>query len=144
MRQHDQMETLLRSLAVSRSQVSREMDLQELGRVVRQHFRLEEEFLLPAAANRASPSLVETSHREHGRVRGLLEALESRVVELPFEERRRRLEDAVVGYLGEEEGDLFPELKQLFEVEELETMGARMEEALGAVGIEPTDPVEAH
>ena len=126
MQQHDQIEALLKRLAAP-ADSQREEALRELGALLRQHLRIEEELFYPAIEERGTRTLVDASYGEHRIALERLEALELASSDSPFEERARELQDAVVQHASDEEIDLFPEVKTLFDREELEAMATRMQ-----------------
>ncbi|MFN7132158.1 MAG: hemerythrin domain-containing protein [Myxococcales bacterium] len=130
LRQHDEIEALLKNLAKSDEEGprARQEYLRLLTIALHAHLYIEEEIFYPAIAEQGVPALVERSYREHERCRELLNALKDASPE-QFMDRLRALEDAVVQHAGDEEVDLFPEVKSLFGGAELEELGARLEEA---------------
>lgn len=132
LRQHDEIEALLRNLALAdqEGRGARDEYLQQLTVKLHAHLQVEEEILYPAIAEQGSPALVEPSIREHEQIRELLGALrEAGQGGAEWMERLRALEDAFVQHAGDEEVDLFPEVKGLFGNQDLDDLGVRMQES---------------
>ncbi len=129
--QHDEIEALLRNLvkADEEGPGAREEYLRLLTVKLLAHLQIEEEIFYPAIAEQGSPALVEGSIREHEQVRELLSALREARFGEGWMAKLRALEDAFIQHAGDEEVDLFPEVKGLFGGQDLEELGLRLQDS---------------
>ncbi|MEX2546779.1 MAG: hemerythrin domain-containing protein [Chloroflexota bacterium] len=94
------------------------------------HERIEEEVLYPALRdNPKSEEIAYEAYEEHHVVDTILEELETTPTDSPewlakFTVAKENLEH----HIEEEEGELFPKARQILSDDQLERMGARMEE----------------
>lgn len=134
MGQHDRMEALLADLrqAAGRGDEVRREALQGLAREVRRHFEIEERLFYPAIGPRlilvdAARFLEE--HRQVGELVDRLEAAAGGAGSDP-EKACELLHDALVAHVGDEEIELFPEVKRRFDIDELDALGEQIERAM--------------
>ncbi|MBI5545572.1 MAG: hemerythrin domain-containing protein [Deltaproteobacteria bacterium] len=133
MAQHDRVEGLLVDLQQSgeRGDDARLAALRAFARALRRHLEAEERFFYPAIAPKLI--LVEAASflEEHAEVRAKLERLEG-VGPQGSEEFTRAweaLHGALVRHVGDEEIELFPEVKRRFAVDDLDALGEQISQA---------------
>jgi hemerythrin superfamily protein len=129
MHQHDRVEGLVTDLsqAGERSPEARQELLRELGRELRSHLELEERYFYPLIAPRLILASADTFLEEHRRLRELFETLETEGPGPELPKRIQAVRDMVLRHLGDEEVELFQEVKRRFSVDELDELGERLE-----------------
>ena len=145
MLQHDRVEGLLVDLAQSGAGEARELALETMARGLERHFELEESRFYSAIAPRLVLVTAERFLGEHAQIRELLRGLSAEPHGPMFAEQLEALHDAVVQHVGDEEIDLFPEVKRRFGVDELDAIGEEIErlvegEVPPPAGDEPLSP----
>jgi len=128
--QHDRVEGLVVELAQATERESREQALEALARQVERHFDLEEAHFYSVIAPRLVLVSADRFLREHTRIRGLVRELRGEPPGLRFAELLETLHDELVQHVGDEEIDLFPEVKRRFSVDELDAIGSAIERSL--------------
>ncbi len=136
--QHDRLEGLLVDLreAAEKGDAARRSALAEFLREARVHFRAEESEFYPVIAPRlilveAAPLLA-----EHASLMARLDRLEAtgEAGGPDFDRAWEVLHDALVQHVGDEEIELFTEVRRRFDVDELDALGERIERWLPEEG----------
>jgi hemerythrin superfamily protein len=128
--------------AGSRQQIARQI-CQELAA----HATVEEELFYPAvdakatAEDEKAEDLVKEADEEHRVVKALVAEVESMdESEDHFNAKMKVLKDVVEHHVEEEEGDLMPKAKKLLTSDELEEIGARVEDRKEELKAEAAEP----
>lgn len=133
MAHHDRIEALLVDLRQAAAQGSdaRNAALQSLTRLLRRHLEIEESIFYPAVSPRLILVGAARFLHEHGGLRELLERLEASTAPggPDFERAYEALHEVLVAHVGDEEVELFPEVKRRFSVDELDDLGLQIERA---------------
>ena len=97
------------------------------------HAHIEETVFYPAIEEYEEfDDLVTDAVVEHQKVKILLGELEDLAAEThDFGSKLEKLMDAVEHHVQEEEGDMFPKIRELFDEDELEQLGKELESAKG-------------
>ena len=97
------------------------------------HAHIEETVFYPALEEREElKDMVAEAREEHQEVKALLEEME----DLPsdndeFDSKLQELQETVEHHVEEEEGEMFPKVRELFQQGELERLGSQLESAKG-------------
>ncbi|HXF32982.1 MAG TPA: hemerythrin domain-containing protein [Candidatus Acidoferrales bacterium] len=126
---HRKVEDLFRSAQSSFTPADLDRITISLARELTVHAKIEEEMFYPAVRERSrgnarDQSLIECSYVEHAEVRELVAQMQAADGERST--ILRQLQDAVEEHNEEEENDLFPEVRRLFDADELALLGSRM------------------
>jgi iron-sulfur cluster repair protein YtfE (RIC family) len=113
----------------------------EIRNELEMHTSLEEEIFYPAAREALGDEgadLVEEARQEHEEVKALLQELSGMDREdAEYEEKLKVVQDNVEQHVQEEEGEMFPKMREACSPEQLNEMGSRMhsrkEELLGSL-----------
>ncbi|HEY2730727.1 MAG TPA: hemerythrin domain-containing protein [Polyangia bacterium] len=91
------------------------------------HATIEEHHFYPAVkANRTQDILLESLEEHVAIKRVLSDLLDTEVEDETFDAKIKVLEETVAHHVEEEEGDLFPKVKKLFDAKRLEAIGQEM------------------
>ncbi len=102
---------------------------QELRQELDLHTQLEENLFYPRCAEFDEISdLIDESYEDHHEIRELIQELDDISEEREFDDKLEELVDAVEGHVEDEESDLFPKVEELIDSDELDELGARIEE----------------
>ena len=130
--QHDEVKQLFKEIeSLGDSEFKRRSDfVQQIGQMLRPHMQFEEEILYPAAKS-VDNELVLESYEEHHMAKILLEEIEQTP---PSNERYMAkltvLKEMLEHHIEEEEGTLFPELREQCGAEKLNDFGVKFQEQL--------------
>ncbi len=130
MLQHDRIEALVVDLVQSGAGEPRERALEAMGRGLERHFDLEEEYFYSVVSPRLILVSADRFLREHARIRELIAELRAGPPSPGFSARLETLHGALVQHVGDEEIELFPEVKRRFGVDELDAIGQAIERSL--------------
>lgn len=131
---HATVRTKLEELCATTTRASKKRQtlLREIAAELRAHAKVEEEILYPAVREAAKTSeqrqLIAEAFEEHRAVEELvLPDLEATDVDTEqFGGRAKVLKDLVEHHAEEEEKEMFPQVKKLFDKDELQELGARV------------------
>lgn len=129
---HKKVRALLETLDQTKAAARRTKLLGQIEIEIKAHARIEEEIFYPAFKARAEESdQLETyfeAKEEHGLVDIILpKAKASDPESEEFGARAKVLKDLIVHHAKEEEKEMFKQAKELFDRDELQTLGAQME-----------------
>lgn len=97
------------------------------------HATIEEEHFYPAIKNKAKdtePLVLESLEEHLGVKRVLSDLLDMQPTDRTFDAKIRTLKELVEHHVGEEETEMFPKIRKLFQAEELERIGEAMESTM--------------
>jgi hypothetical protein len=137
MHQHDRIEALVVDLVQAGSGEPRERALEAMARELERHFDLEEEHFYSVVGPRLILVSADRFIHEHARIRALIAELRAGPPNPGFAGRLETLHGALVQHVGDEEIELFPEVKRRFGVDELDAIGDALERSLEG---EPSAP----
>jgi hemerythrin superfamily protein len=140
---HKKVKDLLTKLADTseRATKSRTQLLETIAEELRTHGRIEEDIFYPALRKEAEAQgdketvkLITEAYEEHrAAVELVLPDLEGTAPEsIEFSGRAKVLKELVEHHADEEEDEMFPKARKLFDKKRLDELGAEMEEAKGA------------
>jgi hypothetical protein len=97
------------------------------------HAHIEETVFYPALAEREElKDMVAEAREEHQEVKALLEDMEHLQSDSEeFDSKLQELQETVEHHVEEEEGEMFPNVRELFQPGELERLGSQLESAKG-------------
>lgn len=137
MLQHDRIEGLVVDLVQSSAGEPRERALAVMARELERHFDLEEAHFYSVIGPRLILVSADRFLGEHARIRALIAELMAGAPGQGFAGRLETLHGALVQHVGDEEIELFPEVKRRFGVDELDEIGRAIERSLEG---EPSAP----
>ena len=122
-----ELETLMRSRSGTDDQLRKDLVDQVTIELVR-HAVAEEVAVYPAVKDKVSPEEAERAKREHAEAEETMKRLESLDPnDAAFEEELRKLMIEIRGHVIEEEGEMFPRMREVMTQEELTDLGGRVE-----------------
>jgi hemerythrin superfamily protein len=128
-RQHREVEALFRQLEKARSAGPRRKIFEGVADALAIHATIEERHFYPSVRTKATQEILLESLEEHLAIKRVLaDLLETDVSDRTFEAKIKVLEDEVEHHVEEEEGDLFPKVARVFDEDDLELIGAAMEQ----------------
>lgn len=97
------------------------------------HAHIEETVFYPALEKREElKDMVAEAREEHEEVKALLEEMEDLQQDSDeLDSQLQELQETVEHHVEEEEGEMFPKVRELFQQEELERLGSQLESAKG-------------
>jgi hemerythrin superfamily protein len=112
------------------------------------HATIEERVFYPSVREDQTEDLLQESVQEHLEIKRLIaELLELEPRNRQFSQKVMRLQAEVMHHVGEEENELFPKVRKLFEREAMEDLGIEMEnlmaELMAETGGQPSKRVPA-
>lgn len=123
--QHRTVETLLGKLDQSKNPLPL---LERIADTLAVHMEIEERVLYPAASDERTDDETQESLKEHLQIKQLVaELLTFKTVDENFTDRLKLLREAFEHHVEEEEGELFPTLRDAFEAEKLAELSEEME-----------------
>ena len=129
---HKKVKKLLKELeeTTERAVKTREKLTEELKREIKPHEAMEEEVFYPALRRKLKDDdIVLEGYEEHHAVDVLMDELES----VPFDDetwgpKMKVIQENIEHHIEEEEGEMFKNARKVFDSEQLEDLGERMEE----------------
>ncbi len=104
---------------------------EEIADQLAAHARIEELHFYPALKLKQTEGRLDEALEDHLEVKRMIaELMEMEVSEPEFRQLVLELKEAVMDHVGEEESDMFPKVRGLFTVVELEAMGEEMENTM--------------
>jgi iron-sulfur cluster repair protein YtfE (RIC family) len=122
-RDHREAAAMLKTLDGSKPGKRRQQTLAKLDAALRLHMEIEERIVYPAVARLVGEEYAEEAEIEHGLVRDTLDRLQTLVDEPGFGAAVAMLTAGVRHHVKEEESEVFPQLKQELDRDELRAMG---------------------
>ncbi|HVE82458.1 MAG TPA: hemerythrin domain-containing protein [Myxococcales bacterium] len=106
----------------------------ELADILAAHSEIEEQLFYPAVKQRQTEDMLKEFVQEHFEVKQILaQMLDLEAGSSEFILLLAQLKDVVLSHMKEEESDMFPKVQQLFEREDLVTLGEEMEHRFGEI-----------
>ena len=128
--QHRQLDALFKRVHTSEGH-ERVQALGELAELVTLHAALEETFFYPFAQKAGLRDLVRDAWEEHATVRQLTsELLQVKQTDPRLDVFTSDIELNMRGHIGEEERDMFPQVRERVEAGTLQALGREMQEAI--------------
>ncbi len=133
-KQHDKVKKLLNELTSTQGEKTRKQLLEEIATELEVHIAIEEEIFYPAFRDAAKSKEQQRKYyeaiEEHRAVEEMVlpDLMETDPGSVEFGGRAKVLKELVLHHVGEEETDLFPLMEKLVGSEELDELGARLEE----------------
>jgi hemerythrin superfamily protein len=132
-----ELETLMKTRSGTDDELRKDLADQITIELVR-HAVAEEVAVYPMVKEKVSEAEAERAKREHAEAEETMKRLESLDSEDPtFEQEIRKLMNEIREHVAEEEGEMFPRMREVFSPEELTELGKRVE-AIKAMA--PTRP----
>lgn len=143
--QHREVESLFESFEKAKDGAAKRTAFQRIADALAIHAAIEEHHLYPAVKDKQTEDLLRESVEEHLSVKRIIaDLLEMTASDKNFEAKVKVLQEQVEHHVEEEEGELFPQIRELFEEDSLNEIGAAMaEEAASLEGQHPRDQVPA-
>jgi len=127
--QHRQVEKLFKQFSAAKSAGPRGKAFNEIADALAVHATIEERHFYPAVKKQQTEDLLLESVEEHLEIKRVIaDLLQMDPGDEVFEAKVTVLQEDVEHHVEEEEGELFPKVERLIDEEELETIGAAMEE----------------
>jgi hemerythrin superfamily protein len=129
--QHREVEELFEKFekAGDKARKTKEKLCREISDKLAMHAEIEEKLFYPESKMEDTEEILRESVEEHlGVKRILADLLETEVADEQFDAKMKVLKEQVEHHVEEEEEELFPKVKKALSEEELEDLGARMEE----------------
>ena len=128
MKQHGEAKELLSALENAEMEDKQEL-FEKVADALAVHAAIEERHFYPATKDDRTEDLLQEAVEEHLSVKRLIaDLLDMPPSDAQFDAKVKVLKEQVEHHIEEEEGDLFPKVKQAHRTEELEDLGALMEE----------------
>jgi hemerythrin superfamily protein len=128
-KQHREVEGLFRDLSKSESGGPRRKTFERIADALAIHATIEERHFYPSVKEKATEEILLASVQEHLEIkRALADLLALDVDDEEFEAKVLTLQEEVEQHVEEEETDLFPKVKKLFDEDQLGAIAAAMEE----------------
>lgn len=125
--QHREVETLFSKLEKAKTESAKNALFTEIADKLAVHAAIEEHHFYPAVkAQRTEDILLESLEEHLGIKRVLTDLLETSAGDETFDAKVKVLKEQVSHHVEEEESDLFPKVRKLFDEEQLEAIGQEM------------------
>jgi hemerythrin superfamily protein len=125
--QHREVEDLFEEIEGSNDNDEKTELFEELADKLAVHASIEEHHFYPAVKDRRTKDILLESLEEHLAIKRILaDLLESSAEDETFDAQIKVLKETVSHHVEEEEGDLFPKVRKLFNKDELEALGQEM------------------
>jgi hemerythrin superfamily protein len=127
--QHREVEKLFKRLEAAKSAEPRQKVFNEIADALAVHATIEERHFYPAVKKEQTEEILLESVEEHLEIkRAIADLLEMDAGDDTFEAKVKVLKEDVEHHVEEEETELFPKVERLFDDEELDAIGAAMDE----------------
>ena len=127
--QHREVEKLFKELEAAKSARPKLKTFNEIADALAVHATIEERHFYPGVKQKQTEDILLESVEEHLEIkRAIADLLQLDPDEDTFEAKVKVLQEDIEHHVEEEETELFPKVEKLFEAEELEAIGAAMEE----------------
>jgi len=126
--QHEEVKSLFDRIEKANGEARRQL-FEEIADHLAVHSAIEEKHFYPATRAARTEELLQQAVEEHLSVKRIVaDLLEMDPGEAQFETKIAVLKEQVEHHVGEEEGELFPEVRKLLSEDELEDLGVVMED----------------
>jgi hemerythrin superfamily protein len=127
--QHDEVKALFKRFEASEDDSERQELFEEIGDDFAAHGEIEEKIFYPAVYVGELKEKLQEAVEEHlVAKRVVADLLEMEPADEQFDPKMKVLKELIEHHVEEEEGELFPLVRQSFAREELETLGEQMEQ----------------
>jgi len=127
---HQRVSALFDQIEQASEMVDRRRVFERVRRELETHAHIEETVFYPFFQNKSEfRDLIEEAYEEHQEVKALLDEIEESADPEDFEDKIDELIDSVQHHVDEEENELFPRIETELDSQELEELGAKLEEA---------------
>jgi len=127
-KQHEEAKELMKTLEDAEVEEKQEL-FQKLADALATHAAIEERHFYPATKDDRTEELLEEAVEEHLSVKRLIAALlDMSPSDAQFDAKVKVLREQVEHHIEEEEGELFPKVKKAHKAQELDDLGALMEQ----------------
>ena len=125
--QHREVEDLFSKIEKSRDTAKKDQLFTKLADSLAIHATIEEHRFYPAVKDKRTEDILLESLEEHlGIKRVLSDLLDTEIEDETFDAKIKVLKEQVEHHVEEEETDLFPKVRKLFDADELEAIGQAM------------------
>ncbi len=129
MKQHREVDSLFQELSKAKSAGSRRKTFEKIADALAIHATIEERHFYPSVKEKATEEILLGSVEEHLEIkRTIADLLGLEADDEEFEAKLVELQEDVQQHVEEEETELFPQVKKLFDEEKLEAIAAAMKE----------------
>jgi hemerythrin superfamily protein len=126
--QHDEVKALFKKIQRAEGEEKQEL-FDEIADALAIHSAIEEQHFYPATKDDRTEELLHEAVEEHLSVKRIVaDMLELEPSDPQFDAKCKVLEEQVEHHVEEEEGELFPKVRKAHSKEELEDLGALMEQ----------------
>ncbi len=127
---HQRVSALFDQIEQASEMADRRRAFEKVRRALESHSHIEEIVFYPFFQNKSEfRDLIEEAYEEHQEMKVLLDEIEECTDPDDFEDKIDELIDSVQHHVDEEENELFPRIETDFDSQELEELGAKLEEA---------------
>lgn len=142
-KQHREVESLFETYEGAKDGGARRAAFRRIADMLAIHTAIEEHHLYPAVKDRQTEDLLRESLEEHLSAKRIIaDLLDLSVSDENFDAKIKVLQEQVEHHVEEEEGELFPQIRELFDEESLHDIAVAMaEEAESVEGHAPRDQV---
>jgi hemerythrin superfamily protein len=131
--QHEEVKSLFKEIEKTEDEDDKLALFEELADSFAAHATIEEKIFYPAAYASATQELLNEAVEEHlAAKRTLADLLEMSPDDEQFEAKVKVLQEQIDHHVQEEEGELFPKVRDELDAPQLEALGAQMEEMFEA------------
>ncbi len=125
--QHREVEDLFSKIEKSRDAAKKDQLFTKLADSLAVHATIEEHHFYPAVKEKRTEDILLEALEEHlGIKRVLSDLLDTEIEDETFDAKIKVLKEQVEHHVEEEETDLFPKVRKLFDAEQLEAIGQAM------------------
>jgi hemerythrin superfamily protein len=125
--QHREVESLFSKLEKARSTASKTKLFEQIADKLAVHAAIEEHHFYPAVKQKRTEDILLESLEEHLAIKRVIaDLLELEAGDETFDAKLKVLKEEVEHHVEEEESDLFPKVRALFEHDQLEAIGQEM------------------
>ena len=128
MTQHKEAKALFKKIEKAEGEEKRQL-FEELADALAVHASIEEKHFYPSTKSPRTVELLQEAVEEHLSVKRIIaDLLDCEPSDPQFEAKITVLQEQVEHHIEEEEGELFPKVKQMFSEDQLEDLGMAMED----------------
>ena len=125
--QHDDVEGLFDEFENSENDQEKQSLFEQIADNLAIHATIEERYFYPAVRAKQTEQQLEEAYDEHLEVKKLILDCMNSTEEPGFDGKVAALKGAVLHHVEEEEGELFPKVKELFDKQGLDALGQQLE-----------------
>jgi hemerythrin superfamily protein len=131
-KEHRAVEELFKKFESAKGANQKRKTFEEIADALAVHAAIEEQHFYPAVKENPTEDLVLEAVEEHLEIKRVIaDLLDMEASDDAFEAKVKVLQEDVEHHVEEEETELFPKVRKLFDEEQLETIGAAMEQTEG-------------